>query len=384
MNRLCRIIVAFHLVAAIIAGPAAADVLLTPEEISRTLTHGPWPPAVGPDPSNRVSGNAAAIAFGEQLFHDPDLSRDGSISCATCHVPARGFSEDRPRAMGRVALDRNTPSLMNVGTHRWFGWAGDSDNLWAQSLLPILNADELASDAQSLKTMMADGPYASTYAQLFGPSSDHASETVLVNIAKALAAYKETLITGQTSFDRFRDALELGDMARAADYPESAQRGLQIFLGKGNCAFCHTGPAFTNGEFHDAGVPYFIEPGRVDPGRHGGLKALLESPFTLDGAFTDDPGKRGAWAVRNVRRTHLDFGKFRVPSLRGASRTAPYMHDGSLPDLESVVAHYNTIDMERLHADGEAILMPLNLSDDEVDDLLAFLRSLSDDQPVAD
>ena len=69
--------------------------------------------------------------------------------------------------MGRVALDRNTPSLMNVGTHRWFGWAGDSDNLWAQSLLPILNADELASDAQSLKTMMADGPYASTYAQLF-------------------------------------------------------------------------------------------------------------------------------------------------------------------------------------------------------------------------
>ncbi|WP_419914461.1 cytochrome-c peroxidase [Hoeflea sp.] len=268
--------------------------------------------------------------------------------------------------------------------HRWFGWAGDSDNLWAQSLLPILNPDEFAQDAESLKSMMADGRYADTYAELFGSPSGQTPETVLVNIAKALAAYQETLITGTTSFDRFRDALERSDMELAADYPPSAQRGLQIFLGKGRCAFCHTGPAFTNGEFHDAGVPYFVEPGRVDPGRHGGLQVLRESPFTLDGAFTDDPGKKGAWAVRNVRRTHTDFGTFRVPSLRGVSRTAPYMHDGSLPDLTAVVDHYNNIDLERLHADGEAILMPLGLTDAEVDDLVAFLNSLSDDQPAAD
>ncbi|MEM9105031.1 MAG: hypothetical protein AAGC96_05195, partial [Pseudomonadota bacterium] len=111
---------------------------------------------------------------------------------------------------------------------------------------------------------------------------------------------------------------------------------------------------------------------------------LLESPYTLDGNYTDDPDRTGAWAVRNVRRTHADFGTFRVPTLRGVARTAPYMHNGSLADLHAVVAHYNQIDLERLHADGEAILEPLNLSDTEVDDLVSFLRSLSDDTLASD
>ena len=328
-----------------------------------------------------MSGDAAAIALGESLFRDPGLSADGTLSCATCHRPERDFSEDRPRAVGRVELDRNTPALRNLRVHRWFGWGGASDTLWGQSILPILNPKEFGRDAPGLKAWMTDGPHAGAYAALFGNPAGQAPQTVLVNVAKALAAFQETLTTGRTSFDRFRDALERGDMAAAADYPESAQRGLQIFLGKGRCGFCHTGPAFTNGEFHDAGVPYFLERGRVDPGRHEGLKALLDSPYTLDGDFTDDPDRTGAWAVRRVRRTHADFGTFRVPSLRGAARTAPYMHNGSLADLKAVVAHYNRIDLERLHTDGEAILMPLGLSDTEVDDLVSFLRSLSDDAP---
>ncbi len=130
-------------------------------------------------------------------------------------------------------------------------------------------------------------------------------------------------------------------------------------------------------EFHDAGVPYFLSETEVDDGRFGGLNFLLSSPYTLDGDWTDDPKKQGAWAVRNVRRSHSDFGTFRTPSLRGVAETAPYMHDGSLDDLDAVVRHYNEIDIERLHADGEAILSQLNLSEQEIADLVAFLMTLS-------
>lgn len=359
---------------------APAEVLLNEGEIAQTLSHGPWPPAFVADPSNRVSGQPNAIALGEGLFFDPVLSRDGTMSCADCHDPAYEFADPKARSVGKVILDRNAPSLVNVRGHRWFGWAGGNDNLWAQSLVPILNPDELDHDKTSLMAAIANSTWAKEYEEIFGKFGNHTAKDVSVNIAKSLAAYQETLETGPTSFDSFRSALERKDFAAAAQYPQSAQRGLQFFLGRGNCAFCHSGPAFTNREFHDAGVPYFIEKTRVDTGRHGGLKALFASPFTLEGAYSDDPEKRGAWAIQQVRPLHSDFGTFRVPSLRGVARTAPYMHNGSLADLEAVVEHYNTIDMERLHTDGEAILAPLALSGQEAADLLQFLLTLSDDK----
>jgi cytochrome c peroxidase len=375
--RIRHIVTTTCLVIAIGIQPANADMILTAEEVQQTLAHGPWSSVPQRDPSNRVSGNPRAIELGKQLFNDPVLSRDSSLACATCHQPDRDFSENRPRSMGRKLLDRNTPALLNLQRHRWFGWGGSSDNLWAQTILPILNPDEMSHDADSLKSAITQSQHSSAYQQIFGTLADQPSETVLVNIAKALAAYQETLTTGKTAFDHFRDALEQGDPSPITSYPESAQRGLKIFLGRGNCSFCHSGPNFTNSEFHDAAVPYFLGPGLVDGGRHAGLKVLFKSPYTLDGGYNDDPDKSGAWAVRNVRTSHADFGTFRVPSLRGVARTEPYMHDGSLPDLRSVVEHCNTINTERLHADGEQILRPLGLNDQEVDDLIAFLNSLS-------
>lgn len=365
----------------VLAGLTAAkgDVLLSEDEIAQTLLHGPWPIEYGKDPSNKVSGNRDAIKLGEALFSDPILSRDENMSCASCHDPNNSFSDALPRAVGKKLLDRNTPSLMNLRSHRWFGWAGGADNIWAQSIDPILNDDEMGHSAESLKTAIASSSYSETYGVLFGDIFDHAPEDVLVNISKALAAYQETLVTGQTSFDQFRDALEAGDMVTAGAYSASAQRGLQLFLGRGNCAFCHSGPAFTNGEFHDAGVPYFITETRVDEGRFGGLKAIKQSPYTLAGDYSDDLEKSGAWAVNQVRFQHSDFGTFRVPGLRGATKTAPYMHNGSLNDLAAVVDHYDAINMERLHVDGEAILQPLGLNAQEKIDLIAFLESLSDD-----
>ena len=362
-----------------LTGAVRADVLLTEDEIEQTLSFGPWPPSFQSDPSNRFSKDATAIKLGQALFNDPVLSVDGAFSCASCHDPDQAFTTPEARALGRDLLNRNTPSLRNLAGLRWYGWGGKSDNLWAASLHPIIEEQEMAHSAESLKIVISESTYIDDFEAIFGHLQDQSPELFLVNTAKALSAYLETLATDRTIFDDFRDALERRDIAAAKEYPEAAQRGLQLFLGRGKCVFCHNGPRFSNNEFHDAGVPYFLNETEVDQGRFGGLNILLSSPYTLDGDWNDDPEKKGAWAVRNVRRSHSDFGTFRTPSLRGVAETAPYMHDGSLDDLKSVIRHYSKIDTERLHADGEAILSELNLSEQEIADLVAFLVTLSKD-----
>lgn len=356
---------------------AEEGVILSSDEIEMAQRHGPWPPARDPDPSNRVSGNPEAISFGRTLFFDPALSAEGTLSCASCHQPERGFTDGMERAVGQEVLDRNTPSLFNLHLNRWFGWAGDSDNLWAQSILPVLAPNELAQTPQAVAMRMKAPPFAASYQRVFGNIQDHRDQEVLVNIGKALAAFQETIVTGETPFDRFLSAVNRQDWEAAKDYPVSAQRGLSLFLGRGNCSFCHSGPNFTNGAFHDAGVEYFVAPGRVDFGRHSGVRAVQSSPYNLAGGYSDDPQKSGAWAVEQIRTKHSDFGTFRVPSLRNAALTAPYMHNGSLSDLAAVIDHYSEINIERLHADGEAILVPLDLNAQEKQDLLDFLNSLT-------
>lgn len=349
------------------------------DEIQLILSHGPWPPDMAPDPSNRVSGQPAAIALGRQLFADPRLSLGRNRSCATCHDPKRAFTDGLARSVGIARLDRNTQDLLNLRLNRWFGWAGKSDNLWAQSLRPITDRRELgASAALVAERIAADSALATSYHQVFGTkAATDALETVLVNVAKALAAFQETLTTGKTPFDHFRDALAARDRGALADYPIGAQRGLKIFIGKGKCRFCHFGPNFTNGEFHDIGMPFFIDKRRVDPGRYGGIKTVKSSRFNLLGPYNDDPSRSTAGPTRHVVLLHRNWGEFRVPSLRNVADTAPYMHDGSLATLADVVRHYSEIDEERLHTEGERLLQPLHLTPAEIGDLVMFLRSLS-------
>ena len=219
---------------------------------------------------------------------------------------------------------------------------------------------------------------AAGYSEAWGQPPPADDATLVVNLAKALAAYQASLVSPRTAFDDFRDALASGDNARAASYPLAAQRGLRLFLGEGRCTTCHAGPLFSNGEFGDIGVPFFV-PGGVDPGRYRGLQQLLASPYNRLGAFNDaGTGDPGAVGTRHVFLEPRHFGEFRVPSLRRLAHTAPYMHNGSLPSIEAVVQHYSQLNEERLHADGERILRRLNLSDAEAADLAAFLRSLSD------
>ena len=347
-------------------------------EIAAILRFGPWPPAFKPDPSNAVSGKPEAVALGERLFFEPRLSGPGSVLCATCHAPGRAFQDGKPRAFGLAQVDRNTPSVLNVRYSRWFGWDGAHDSLWSQSVRPFLDPKEMDAGAKHVSDVVR-GLFASDYEKTFKekPKDD---ETVLVNVGKALAAYQETLVTGRTPFDEFRDALEKNDPHHA--YPAAAQRGLRIFIGKGSCAVCHFGPAFTNGEFADTGIGFFVAAGRVDGGRSEGIKKLKGNAFNLLGKYNDDPARSTATGTRHVEAQHKNFGEFRVPTLRNVANTAPYMHNGSLATLRDVVKHYSELNEERLHQDGERILKPLKLSESEVADLVAFLESLSQ-QPRA-
>ncbi len=352
----------------------------TEAERTAILAHGPWPLPMPPDPSNRVSGKLEAIALGKLLFFDKRLSVDAKRSCATCHDPAKAFGDGRPRSVGRALLDRNAIALANLGLNRWFGWAGAADSLWAQSIRPILDDKELALAPANLRARIAgDGALAAAYAGVFGTrSSSDAPELVLVNVAKALAAFQGTITSGRTPFDDFRDALERGDTTTIARFPIAAQRGLKLFVGKGDCGACHLGPNFTSGEFEDIGVPFFAERGRVDQGRYGGIAALQASPFTLLGAYNDDPDKAPGIATRHVEQQHRNWGEFRVPSLRNVARTAPYMHNGSLAALADVVRHYSEVSEERLHGmPGQRLVRPLKLSPGEQADLVAFLETLS-------
>ena len=124
-----------------------------------------------------------------------------------------------------------------------------------------------------------------------------------------------------------------------------------------------------------------VERTRVDSGRYDGIRRLQASPYNLLGAFNDDPARSTATSTRHVSLAHRNYGEFRVPSLRNVARTAPYMHDGSLATLRHVIRHYSDLDEDRLHADGESILRPLRLSDVDIDDLVAFLETLTSDGP---
>ena len=353
-------------------------------EIRRILQHGPWPPPASPDPSNRVAGDPRAAALGRRLFFEPRLSSGGAIACATCHAPERAWADGRPRGVGLAPLDRNTPSLLDAALHRWFAWDGRSDSLWSQGLKAILDPREMGASAEHVAAVVgADPALRCLYERVYGRGTGGDAEPVLVGVAKALAAFVETVRSGRTPFDEFRDALAGGDRGAAARYPPAARRGLRTFVGQGRCSVCHVGPHFTNGEFHDVGMPFVVAPGRVDGGRHEGIKRLRGDRFNLLGPYNDDVSGTAAIKTRHVEPRHVNFGQFKTPSLRNVALTAPYMHDGRLATVRDVVRHYSRLDMDRIHTHGEQLLRPLRLSEAEIDDLVAFLETLTDPRATA-
>jgi cytochrome c peroxidase len=331
------------------------------EEVARIVAHGPWPPPVEHDASNRASGNAAAIAFGRRMFHEPRLSANGYVACVTCHQTNRGWTDGIARARGLAPVQRNTPAITNAALYTWFGWGGASDSLWMASLRPILDEREMGSNAARVAHVVRIGDgLACEYRRAFGQSPQAVDdETVMVDVAKAIAAFQETLITGRTPFDDHRDALERGDAQQATRYPAAAARGARLFIGSAGCASCHSGPNFTDGSFHA------VAEAGADAGRSEGIRSVLASRYNLAGPFNDDPGRSKARVQRTralKAQPQQPHGRFRVPSLRNVAVTPPYLHDGSRETLREAVRH------------GRGA----PLTEAAVDDLVAFLDTLTD------
>ena len=359
--------------------PPDARLAFTEAEIKAILAHGPWPVPGKKDPTNRVSGKREAVDFGERLFFDTRLSANGKFSCGTCHVPERNWTDNQTRGAAIAQMDRNTPTLMNVRLGHWYGWDGGSDSLWAQSIRPMLDPRELGSDARQVADFVRrDEQFACRYQRAFGaPPSATDDEAVLVDVAKALAAFQETLDSAPTPFDKFRDALARGERIPPWTYSDAAQRGLKIFIGKGGCNECHTGPNFTSGEFHDNGFSARATSGRPDPGRVEGIRKVRESRFNLLGPYNDDPARTTAAATLNVKSEPRDLNAFKVPTLRNMLLTAPYGHHGEILSIADIVRLYSELNPEHLQAGGGGKLRRLNLTAAEQTDLVVFLESLT-------
>ncbi len=358
---------------------ASVKPVFSDSEIKAILSHGPWPVPAPPDPTNRVSGKPAAIEFGTLLFFDQRLSGSGTKSCSSCHVPERNWTDNQRRSTGVIELDRNTPTLMNLAAGSWYGWDGAADSLWSQSLRPIVDARELAATPRHVAQVVRnDNEMSCRYRHAFGsPPSPTNDEAVLVDIAKALAAFQETLTSGRTPFDHFRDALARGASPSTTSYSEPAQRGLKIFIGKGGCTHCHAGPNFTGGEFFNTGLSRHQPLGKPDPGRPAAIRQLLESRFNLLGPYNDEVSGASAARTRKASLEQGNVGEFKVPSLRNLFLTSPYGRDGSIDTLAQVVQHYANLDPIQMHAKDGRPVKPLNLSAREQSDLVVFLESLS-------
>ncbi|OYY64287.1 cytochrome-c peroxidase [Sphingomonas sp. 28-62-11] len=269
------------------------------------------------------------IALGRDLFTDKRLSVDGTQSCGTCHQAEFAYGDGVARAMGRsgAPLPRHTPNLINVGYAKALFWDGRAATLEEQALAPIINPEEMGRHPGSaIDGIRDDASYRVRFARAF-PRDPTINER---NVLRALAAYQRTLVSGQAPFDRWI----AGDPTAISP---AAQRGFAVFAGPGNCASCHSNALLSDGKFHDIGLP------SADRGRGG---------------------------VTGRRR--LDF-RFRTPTLREIGRSAPYMHDGSLPTLAAVVDHYSDTVIAR------GATRPVHLGAQEKRDLVAFLQTLNTD-----
>jgi len=273
--------------------------------------------------------------LGELLFFDTLLSRDDTVSCSTCHLPEKAFSDGQAISTGIDGRPgrRNAPTLLNRAYTRTQFWDGRAASLEEQALAPLINPDEMGNTHEEIVLRLeANEEYRHLFKEVFG-----GDEIKIDQVAKSIASFERTLVSGNSAFDRFELLGETGAI------PESAQRGLALFRGKARCHLCHLGSLFTDDLFHNTGVSWGRQP--IDLGRY-----------------------------EIVEREYYQ-GMFRTPSLRDVDLTAPYMHDGSIETLEAVVEHYNEGGNPNPYL--ELSLRALHLSSQEKGDLVAFLKSLS-------
>lgn len=303
----------------------------------------------------------AKVELGRQLFFDKRLSADGSVSCATCHDPKRAFTDGKKTAegVGGKRGARNTPTVLNAMFNSSLFWDGRTDSLEAQAKEPMVNPDEMGNTShdQVVKRIAAVPDYADQFQRVFGrPAS-------IEDLAKAIAAFERTLVSGNAPFDRFL----AGDRSALS---QAAQRGFNLYRGKARCSVCHglnaAFPFLTDGNYRNTSVA----------ANSADFPALARSASTAGTVITTSQSKSelGRFVVSG---NALDIGAFRTPSLRNVELTAPYFHDGSAATLADVVRFYVRGGNETAYRDWE--LQAVDLSESEQKDLIEFLKSLTSD-----
>lgn len=292
------------------------------------------PPGVDmPDAPNNNPTTWGKVALGKQLFFDPILSKDSTIACASCHSQSLAFTDKERFSLGvhdSIGF-RNAPSLTNVAYNNLFFWDGGVPSLELQVIAPIESPFEMNNTLDTVIARLQAHPYYSTqFEKVFGRAVDKSSFT------QAIASFERTLISFNSPFDRYYYYQE-------NVLSTSEKRGLQLFFSNElSCSSCHQLPNFTNNGFANNG---------------------LYDEYT-------DMGRR------RVTVRYNDDALFKIPTLRNIARTQPYMHDGSMNTLREVVQHYNS--GGSAHFNKSPLVRPLDLSPEDIDDLVAFLQALTD------
>jgi cytochrome c peroxidase len=400
-----------------VACAASPDLTDAERTALRDFAIGPVPP----DPTNALADSPAAAALGQQLFFDARFSgpllignngsngatgpagASGTVACASCHDPASGGTDVRSRpantSLGSAWTGRNAPSVYNAAYSPWQFWDGRRDSLWSQALGPIESSIEHNFSRLQVAHLMSQlyrGPYGEVFGTMpdlsdgarFPPSgkpgdaawdqmapADQATiDRIFSNFGKAIEAYERKLVDRDSAFDRYM----AGDSTALS---AAAVRGAKLFVGRASCNECHLGPNFTDGRFHNTGVPQVgATVPAVDNGRSDGLAKVLANEFNAAGPYSDvaDGAQLQAAAAASAQNPAELIGAFKTPGLRGVARTAPYMHTGGFATLRDVVLFYRDGGAASGFAGEKDIAMqPLLLSDRDVDDLVAFLESLS-------
>lgn len=276
----------------------------------------------------------AKIALGKMLYFDKRLSADGTVACASCHAPRFGFTDGQPVSTGIRGQKggRSAPTVINRLFSKEQFWDGRAADLEDQALGPIQNPIEMGNTLENVVATLKKVPsYVKPFEQAFG-DPDITSK----RIAQAIASFERTVLSGNSPFDRY----EAGDKGALS---ASARRGLALFRGKARCQVCHAGFNFTDEGYHNIGVG--MDKPKPDLGRN------------------------------DLTKNEEDKGAFKTPTLRHIHATAPYMHDGSIKTLRQVVAFYNKGGTPNPTLSEE--IKPLNLTDQEKADLVAFLHALT-------
>jgi len=332
---------------------AAPIVLVAGDDPSKPVTQvniqilgpqkvGNLPPVVSPPDNPQTT---LKILLGKQLYFDTRLSKDNTISCASCHNPAMGWSDAGPTSVGINGQrgGRRAPPVSNAAYLPLQFWDGRAPSLEEQAKGPIANPVEMGNTHDVMIKTVDDIPgYVQEFKTVFG-----SGPVTVDQVAQAIAAFERTVVTTDSPFDRYVKGDE------TALTPIEKQ-GLEIFNGKGHCTACHWGGNFSDGRFHNLGVKK-TDTGKVDQGRY---------------VITKEPKDKGA---------------FKTPTIRDVALRAPYMHDGSEKTLMDVVEFYN-LGGETGDPNLDPLILPLGLSQSEKEALVAFMtRAMnSTNQEVAD